>query len=270
MKNFYNEMNEAKEWFDTLLNSLNQSGVYFTNSENTKQDFIKIMHNINPENIIVTPLGVSEEFYRETSIEKINKIKGKYNIPQNKKYLFSLCTLEPRKNIIFAVKNFVEFIKQNNIDDFIFVIGGAHWDKFLPILEKEIDNCEEYKSKILKIGYVEDEDVPLLYNGAEMFVYPSLYEGFGMPILEAMKCGCPVICSNTSSMPEVIGDCGIQIDPTKDEEMIQALEKMYHDREFRQVCIEKGIERAKEFSWEKSAKIMIDKMKEEFYKEDNN
>ena len=122
----------------------------------------------------------------------------------------------------------------------------------------------QYRDKIITIGYVDDEDMSALYSGAEIFVFPSLYEGFGIPVLEAMKCGCPVITSNTTSMPEVIGDCGIQINPMEDQELIEALKKMYFDTEFRNECALKGIERSKQFTWEKC----VDAIKEEIVKND--
>ena len=143
----------------------------------------------------------------------------------------------------------------------MFVLGGGHWHKFLPMLEKEIADLGDLKEKILKIGYVDDVDLAPLYSGAKMFVYPSLYEGFGLPVLEAMQCGCPVITSNVSSIPEVIGDAGIQIDPKNDDELIQAYEKMYFDEEFAKECTRRGLERAKLFSWEKCANLMCDTMK---------
>lgn len=261
MKELYQNYDVQNKWFDLIVKSIDRNSMYFANSEHTKKDFIKYVEAITPENIVVAPLGANENFYRETDKNKINKIKEKYGIPQDKKYLFSLCTLEPRKNLIFAIKNFIEFTKKNNINDFIFVLGGGSWHKVFYELEKSISNFDEYKDKILKIGYVEDEDLGILYSGAEMFVYPSFYEGFGMPILEAMQCGCPVICSNTSSMPEVIGDCGIMIDPRFDSDLISAFEKMYFDEDFRNSCREKGLARAKTFSWEKCASIIIEKIK---------
>ena len=111
-----------------------------------------------------------------------------------------------------------------------------------------------------------------LYSGAEMFIYPSFYEGFGMPVLEAMKCGLPVICSNTTSLPEVIGDCGIQINPYSDKELVEAMEKMYFDREFRDVCIRKGLERVKLFTWKKCVDIITNTIvtKVNYGKENNN
>ena len=95
-----------------------------------------------------------------------------------------------------------------------------------------------------------------------MFVYPSLYEGFGLPVLEAMQCGCPVITSNVSSLPEVVGDASIQINPISDAEMIFAYEKMYFDADFREECKLKGLERAKLFSWEKCASELLEFIKE--------
>lgn len=258
LNEFYGKMNFAKNWYTDLLNSLNQNDYYFANSECTKRDFVKYAPNIDPEKITVTYLGVNENFYQEKNSEKIAAIRKKYNIPEDKKYIFSLCTLEPRKNLVFAIKNFIEFIKKNNIEDFVFVLGGGHWDKFLPQLEKEISDLNDYKDKILKIGYVDDEDLAGLFSGAEMFVYPSIYEGFGMPVLEAMQCGCPVITSDVSSLPEVIGDAGIKINPKDNDELIAAYEKMYFDEDFRHECVKKGLERAKLFSW----KSCVDKMVE--------
>ena len=113
------------------------------------------------------------------------------------------------------------------------------------------------KSKIEILGYVEDADLPNLYSNAMMFVYPSLYEGFGLPVLEAMKCGCPVITSNTSSLPEVIGDAVIKINPTSDEDMQEALHKIYFDKFYRELCIERGVIRSNNFSWKNCTNKLI-------------
>lgn len=124
-------------------------------------------------------------------------------------------------------------------------------------IEDELSSLGDFKDKIIKTGYIEDEDLPILYSAAESFVYPSLYEGFGMPVLEAMQCGCPVITSNRTSIPEVIADAGIQINPEKDEELISAYEKMYFDESFRHECTRRGLERAKDFSWKKCVDIIV-------------
>ena len=118
------------------------------------------------------------------------------------------------------------------------------------------------KSKIIITGYINDSELPEYYSNALMFIFPSLYEGFGLPVLEAMKCGCPVISSDRSSLPEVLGDCGILVNPESDEEMVSAFEKMYYDTDFRGKCIKNGLNRASEFTWEKCASELLEFIKE--------
>ena len=248
-------------WFFELCKSLGTDDICFANSAYTKTDFLKYLPHLKPENIIVTPLACDERF-KPANADEIAKARKKYNIPENKKYIFSLCTLEPRKNLIRAVKCFANFISKNNIDDLVFVLGGAHWDAFIEKLENEIGSLDEnIKSKILKIGYVDDSDQAALYSGALFFVYTSQYEGFGLPPLEAMSCGTPVITSNNSSLPEVVGQAAIMIDYDDDGAHIKAYESYYYNENLRQENSKKGLERAKLFSWEKCADIMITEMK---------
>ena len=171
--------------------------------------------------------------------------------------MFSLCSLEPRKNLIRSVRTFIEFIKKNNIDDMVFILGGGHWDQFIGKLESEIKDLGKYKDKIIRAGYIDDEDLAPLYSGAMFFVYTSQYEGFGLPPLEAMACGTPVITSNNSSLPEVVGDSALTIDWDSDEQHIAAYEKYYFDEDFRQKMAQLGQKHAKQFSWEKTVQIMI-------------
>ena len=256
--------NISYRWFYKLINSIESNDKYFSNSEYTKSDFIKHVPKINEDNITVIPLSTGKPYFRLEDTLYINQIKRKYGIPTDKKYIFSLCNLDPRKNLIFAIKNFLRFVEKNKLDNMIFVLGGSHFKDFKDLLNKNINDLGEKQKKILRIGYVEDEDMSALYSGAEMFIYPSLYEGFGIPVLEAMKCGLPVICSNLTSLPEVIGDCGIQINPYSDEELIQAMEKMYFDRDFREKCIVKGLERAKLFTWKKCVDVIENEIKKDF------
>ena len=221
--------NPGNYWFLELARKLDESYTCFAISSYTKTDFLKYLPHLKPENIIVTPLACDERF-KPANADEIAKARKKYNIPENKKYIFSLCTLEPRKNLIRAVKCFANFISKNNIDDLVFVLGGAHWDAFIEKLENEIGSLDEnIKSKILKIGYVDDSDQAALYSGALFFVYTSQYEGFGLPPLEAMSCGTPVITSNNSSLPEVVGQAAIMIDYDDDEAHIKAYESYYYN-----------------------------------------
>ena len=248
---------DHNSWFQKLLRSLNHEDYYFAISDYTRKDFLKYCPEIDPDKIKTTLLACNENFKPKTENE-IKKAKAKYNIPSDKKYIFSLCTLEPRKNLIRAVKTFIQFIKKNNIEDLVFVLGGGHWDSFIGQLEKEIENLGEYKSKIIKAGYVDDADLAPLYSGAEWFVYTSQYEGFGLPPLEAMSCGCPVITSNNSSLPEVVGDSAIMIDYDSDEQHIEAYEKYYYNENLRKEYSQKGLKRASLFSWEKCANQILD------------
>ena len=218
---------------------------------------------MNPDDITVIPLAANDNFYHEKDTKKIKAVRTKYNIPADKKYVFSLCTLEPRKNLIRAVKTFIEFIKKNKIDDMVFVLGGAHWDEFIGKLESEIDDLGKYKDKIIRAGYIDDADLAALYSGAEWFVYTSQYEGFGLPPLEAMQCGCPVITSNTSSLPEVVGDAGIMIDWDNDEQHIAAYEKYYFDDKYRNDMAKSGLKHAKDFSWKHTVDIIINQMQKD-------
>ena len=259
---YYPEMQLKKYWYYDLVQYIKSKPgcKYFAISENTKSDFIKLL-NVNHNDITVIPLAANNNFYQEKNKAKIKKVCEKYSIPTNKKYMFSLCTLEPRKNLIRAVKTFVEFIKRNKIDDMVFVLGGAHWDSFIGKLESEIKDFGKYKDKILRAGYVADEDLAALYSGAEWFIYTSQYEGFGLPPLEAMKCGTPVITSNNSSLPEVIKNAGQMIDWDNDEQHITAYEKYYFDKKHRDEMAQKGLEWSKQFSWQKTVDIIIDTLK---------
>lgn len=246
-------------WYAKLLSSLNHDDYYFANSECTRKDFLKYFPQIDSKKIHPVLHACGKHFVSANS-EQIKNVRDKYNIPAGKKYIFSLCTLEPRKNLIRTVKTFIQFIKKHNIDDLYFVLGGGNWEMFISQLEKEIDNLGEYKNKIIKTGYIDDQDLPPLYSCAEWFVYTSQYEGFGVPPLEAMSCACPVIVSNNSSLPEVVGDAGQQISWDSDEEHIEAYEKYYFDSAFRNLCARKGYERSKNFSWEKCANRMLEIM----------
>lgn len=251
--------NKNNYWFYKFIKEINNNDYYFTNSENTMKDFIKYCPLINSKKTFPVHLACATNFKPQKENTKASL--EKYSLPTNKKYVFSLCTLEPRKNLIRAVKCFIEFINKNNIEDIVYILGGGHWNGFIEKMENEIPDFDKYKHLILKAGYIDDEDLAPLYSGAEWFVYTSEYEGFGLPPLEAMNCGCPIITSNNSSFPEVVGDAGIMIDFDNDEQHIEAYEKYYFNKEMRKSCIQKGFEQAKKFSWTKCANQMIKVMK---------
>ena len=242
-------------WFFRRLSKINEKTFYFTDSESCRQDFLKIAPQVPPQHITTAYISTNQLYQPQTDPARVAQVKAKYHIPADKSYVFSLCAMYPHKNIPFAIDGFIRFCQQYNVHDQLLVLGGSSTDKRL----------DKYKNSpyVKFIGYVDDEDLQTLYSAADTFVYPSLYEGFGMPILEAMSCGCPVICSNTSSMPEVIGDCGILIDPTNEQDLINALHKMHTDAAFHQICREKGLARAKQFSWKKCVDTILSKLQQE-------
>jgi len=244
--------------YSNMIKSYTKNDYFFSISNNTKKDFEKYAENIDPEKIIITPLAASEKFYPVNDIAKIVKVKNKYKIPANKNYIFSLCSKEEQKNVIYTLDSYIRFIEKNNITNIILVFGGLKWQSFESELDNRILCFANYSENIIFTGYIEDDELASLYSGSFCFAYPSLYEGFSIPPLEAMKCGCPVITSNNSSLPEVVGECGIMIDIYDEFAMSNALSKMYFDEDFRQKLKISAIKRSSEFSWKKTVEIMID------------
>ena len=254
----------ANTWIGKLCNSFNKQNYYFAISNYTKNDFIKYFSDkLGEKHIEVIPLSTNLEYKQNKDAKFLNAVKLKYNIPQEKKYIFSLCSLDPRKNLMRNIKTFINFVVKNKIDDMVYLVGGADvFNIFDNEVREYITDYEKYKDKIIRAGYIDDEDLEVLYSNAEWFVYTSQYEGFGMPPLEAMKCGCPVITSNNSSLPEVVGDSAITIDYDSDLQHIEAYEKYYYNEDLRKEMSQKGLERAKLFSWDNTVNIIINKMKE--------
>ncbi|MCK4431428.1 MAG: glycosyltransferase family 4 protein [Candidatus Aminicenantes bacterium] len=216
-------------------------------SNSTKNDIIKFYPEY-AHKIKVIYEGVESQFFPRSNHE-IEKTLDKYNV--DFRYILFLGTVEPRKNIIRVVDAFIQLKQEGNIEQKLIITGRKGW-LYKDIIEKI--NKTPFSQDIIFTDFVDDEDLPSLYSGAEIFLYPSLYEGFGLPVLEAMSCGSPVITSNLSSLPEIAGDAAILVDPMNVEEIVQAMEKLLRDRELRKELKRKSLERAKFFSWEMAAK----------------
>jgi glycosyltransferase involved in cell wall biosynthesis len=226
-------------------------------SECTKRDLLAYSKKILPDHCFVIPLAAASYFKPCTNIDQITDIKTKYYISGRYQYILSVCTLEPRKNLLHLVRSFITLIQSEQIDDLVLVLTGAKgW--LIDDLFEEVEDNELLRQRLVMTGYVDDEELSPLYSGALAFVYPSLYEGFGLPPLEAMQCGTPVICSNTSSLPEVVGDAGILVDPHDQSMLVKSLMMLYTDKEKREHYSKLGIERAKCFSWEKTGEMVYD------------
>ena len=256
------------KWHHKLYKNINGEDFYFAISEYTRDDVLKYFGQVKPENIVTAHLGADEKFFPCTDYEKIRKVKTKYNIPNDYSYILSLCTLGKRKNIPFLIKAYAEFIKLHKEEKICLVLAGGKWKKFEKELKESLKGLD--KKSIIQTGYVNDEDLPYLLSGAKVFVFPSLYEGFGLPVLEAMQCGCPVIVSNLTSLPEVVGDAGILINvcgENSQANLVTELEKMCFDNNFRNEYAGKALDQAKLFSWQKCARIITENIKKRVFSE---
>jgi glycosyltransferase involved in cell wall biosynthesis len=168
-----------------------------------------------------------------------------------KEYVLFVGTLEPRKNL----STLIQALAMAKTKLPLMLVGWLGWGGSEWLQEIQAHGLQE---RVILAGYVDEASLVSLYNGASVFVYPSFYEGFGLPVLEAMACGCPVICSNVSSLPEVAGDAALLIDPQSPEELSQALDKVLTDSEVRQQMVMRGLKRATEFTWHKTAAKTLD------------
>ncbi len=222
-----------------------------TVSEFSKREIIKYL-NIKEEKIVVMPNGVDGDFFYPRQKEEIEQIKDRFQI--KKEYFLYLGTLEPRKNIERLLEAYARLReeREENIP-FLVLAGQKGWlyDSIFQLVEKL-----GLKEQVLFTGYIKQEDVPALLSGAIAFIFPSLYEGFGMPPLEAMACGTAVITSNTSSLPEVIGEAGILINPYSVEEIKEAMKKVWKEKDLAERLRKAGRERAREYTWERSARVL--------------
>lgn len=237
----------------SIKKSCKRADAIITDSEFTKQEIIRFL-NINPQKIFVIPLGVDTIFFHPIDdIILINQTIKKYSIEKN--YFLYIGTLDPRKNIERLIKSYNLLLKKYFTIPKLVIAGWGGWAyKSILKLIEELN----LKENIILTGYVSDEDIVPLICGAFAFVFPSLYEGFGLPPLEAMACGIPVLASNASSLPEVVGDAALLVNPLDIDDIFINLEKLLSNEMLRQDLSKKGLERSKQFTWARTAKLTMD------------
>lgn len=208
-------------------------------SQATKKDIVELLGI--PEEKIKVIYEAAPVWFKKAPSEKVKSVKRKYGIKGD--YLLSVATLEPRKNIKMIMKAHKHLLQKG--------------EKLALVLAGKVGWGEDVSAegKTVLTGYLANEELSALYTGASALVYPSLYEGFGLPVLEAMICGCPVVTSNVSSLPEVSGEAGILVDPRSWESIAGGIKKALEDREN---LIKKGLIQAKKFSWEKCARETLE------------
>lgn len=203
----------------------------------------------NPDQITVTPLAADERFYPQPSDSIVN-VRKKYSL--NEPYLLFVGTIEPRKNLVTLLRAFAKI--KNEFPHCLVLAGARGW--YSEPVFAEIESLG-LQNRVIHTEYVPADDLPPLMSGAEVFVYPSLSEGFGLPPLEAMACGAPVICSNAPALPEVVGDAAITVPPTDVDAWAEILKQVLTNADLRETLRQKGLIRAKQFSWEQTARLTL-------------
>lgn len=241
LKRFIHEMPYIVERADRII----------TVSATSKNDIIKIF-TIDPAKITVIPSAPSIAYRPLPKDETRQKLRNQYGI--KKPYILYVGGLNPRKNIAELIYAYSKVYRDLPCSQRLLIFGpnGQHLDR-LQLLAKSL-SLEE---AVVFPGFVPSEDLPLFYNGADLFVYPSLYEGFGLPPIEAMACGTPVITSNVSSLPEVVGDAAIQINPHDTLELADAIFRVLTDEVLRESLIQKGLKHHRKYEWTRIAQEVL-------------
>lgn len=224
-------------------------------SEFTKQEILHFYH-VPEETVFVVPNGVDLTiFHPNYSQDEVEQVKRSYGI--SGEYFLYLGTLEPRKNLLRLIEAYQKLQQERKeaIPKLV-LAGGKGWKD-----QKIFQAAEqlERKGDLLFTGYIKDKEVPLLIKGASVFCFPSLYEGFGMPVLEAMACGTPVLTSNRTALAEVAGEAAVTVNPESVEALKEGLSRCYLDPALRQSCREKGLKRVQHYTW-KSAVARLEKV----------
>ena len=237
-------LNQVVPW------SISRASHILADSEATRHDLMTIWR-VPSEKISVLCSGVHERFQPETDAEKITTVRQKYQL-HDWPYILSVGTLQPRKNYQMLIRAFQPLA--DKLPHHLVVAGGKGWlyDEMVAEVERQGLN-----GRVHFIGFVADDHLPVLYSEASLFVFPSLYEGFGLPLLEAMGCGTAVLTSNNSSLPEVAGDAARQLSPQDQDAWTQNMQLLLSDSALRNRLIHAGFAQARRFSWQQSARQLL-------------
>jgi glycosyltransferase involved in cell wall biosynthesis len=237
-----------------LARVAHQADVIIVPSYAVRQDVQQCLR-IDESRVVVIPEGCEPRFRPLTDLEYLHRIQTKYGLPA--RYILCLGTLEPRKNITTLLHAFARLPPTLSKESALhLVVAGARGWREQPIFQT-VKNLG-IEQAVCFPGFIDDEDLPALYSGALLFVFPSLYEGFGLPVLEAMGCGVPVVTSNTSAMPEVAGDGALLVDPRDVDGMAAAMATVLENTTLRECLRQKGFARAQSFSWEITARKTLE------------
>ncbi len=236
--------------------SIERADLVLADSQSTKNDLIELL-GVSPDKIEVVYAGVESRFRPMEGEMALQRVRKRYGL--GFPFILSLGTLEPRKNLTGLIDAYAllrgkgQVIRDKGLR--LVIAGGKGW-----LYGEIFARVEELglSGQVIFPGFVADEDLPALYNLAELFVFPSLYEGFGLPPLEAMACGTPVVTSDRPSLPEVVGEAGLMVEATDSQALAEAMERVLMDGNLRGEMREKGLKQAGKFTWEAAAEKLLD------------
>lgn len=230
-----------------------------TVSEYSRQDLIRTYH-LPPEKVVVTYNGVESHFTPDVLPNEAEDVRNRFGIKRD--YLLAVGSLQPRKNLVRLIRAYARLRSEHkSFTPQLVIVGRKLWlaDDIFAEVRRQL-----WKDDVILTGYVSDDDLPKLYRQATAFVYPSLFEGFGLPPVEAMACGTPVVTSNVSSLPEITGDAALLVDPLDQASIEAALLKITGDEALRARLREQGIAQAKRFTWREAAEKTLQLYREAF------
>ncbi|HEY68129.1 MAG TPA: glycosyltransferase family 4 protein [Thermoflexia bacterium] len=226
--------------------SVARANLVLADSAHTRSDIVSLL-GVPPDKVQVLYSGVHPRFRPQPEPGEAERIRARYGLDE-RPYVLSVGTVQPRKNYVRLIRAFARLEPNAQL----VIAGGRGW-----LYEDIFAEAEKHSNCVRALGFVGEADLPALYRNAALFAFPSLYEGFGLPVLEAMACGVPVVCSHTSSLPEVAGDAALLVDPLDTDGLAKAMARVLEDAELRREMIARGLEQAARFTWERAARQLL-------------
>ncbi|MCX7855712.1 MAG: glycosyltransferase family 4 protein, partial [Anaerolineae bacterium] len=249
-----------EEWLDVLATrALNRADGLIVDSAYTRETVARVL-GYPPERIWAVPLGVDPALFAPRPVPP--EFDARYGLDRRCRYVLYVGSENPRKNLPFLLRAFAR-LHQDMPNVRLIRVGAVQYLPQARALEREVRELG-LTDAVLHFSAVPDEDLVLFYNRADLFVFPSLYEGFGLPVLEAMACGTPVVCSDAASLPEVAGDAALQVSPSDEEGWAEAMYRALTDAHLREELRARGLERARAFTWERTAEETVQVYQEIF------
>ena len=238
----------------TIRRSAQSAAHIITDSEYSRNDILTT-YSLPPDRVTATPLAASSRFRPVGNSTELERVRKKYGISGD--YILTVGSIQPRKNMPRLIRAYAHLCREAKLETIpkLVVVGKRAW-----LFEDTLDAAENsaVRDQILFVGYVPEEDLPALYTSAKCFVYPSYFEGFGIPTLEAMRCGTATITSNRTCFPEIIGDAGLMVDPFDERAILEGMVRVLGDEKLRRELSEKGTKRASLYDWKETARQTLE------------